>query len=291
MALAMESGDSQPLYRDAVIGRFRKFPGVEVGVAYITPDLAEEWLYANIRNRKLRPSWFAQLTGAVGRGEFVLNGESIIFSETGVLLDGQFRLNAVIETSTPIWSVVVWGVPDKAQATIDQNPARSAGDVLHFLRQAQQSGDVAAVLTQLWLYENRGVMGADAPHRPTRTQIIEMYDRTPDLGQSLSVATRVGRLFGARGIVGAIHHLLSTIDREMATEFFERLESGEGLRKGHPIHTLREALLRDAASKQSRMPIRRRAAIVIRAWNAWRDGQELSRFQWVSTDNEFPRPH
>lgn len=291
MALPLRSDEEGALARDAVVGRFRKFPGVEVGVAYITPDVAEEWLYGNVRNRKLRPSWLIQLSGAVGRGEFVLNGESIIFSQTGVLLDGQFRLNAVIQSATPIWSVVVWGVPDVAQATIDQNPARSAGDVLHFLRNAPQSGDVAAVLTQLWLYENRGVLGADAPHRPTRTQIVEMYDRTTDLSESLTVGTRIGPLFGARGVVGAIHHLLSSIDADMAAEFFDRLQNGEGLQKGHPIHTLRETLLRDAASKQSRMPIRRRAAIVIRAWNAWRDNEQLTKFQWVSTDNEFPKAH
>ena len=73
-------------------------------VETITPKLAEKWMEANKNNRPLRRSLVGRYAGAIRRGQWELNGESIKFDEDGVLFDGQHRLAAVVEANKPIKS-------------------------------------------------------------------------------------------------------------------------------------------------------------------------------------------
>jgi hypothetical protein len=58
------------------------------------------------------------------------------------------------------------------------------------------------------------------------------------------------------------------------------LATGENLTKGNPIYALRSLLEKD------RMAIRRfgqtyRLAVIIKAWNAYRDGREVKSLRWT----------
>ena len=80
------------------------YKGVEISIERIGPEAAKEMLECNVDNRSPKKSALAK---ALEDGEWQLNGETIVFSDTGRLIDGQNRLIAVIKTGVPIDTIVV----------------------------------------------------------------------------------------------------------------------------------------------------------------------------------------
>lgn len=62
----------------------------------VTPKMAAEWLKLNTANRKLRRWWASAIASAIKRGEYVCTHQGVAFSASGVLLDGQHRLVAIV---------------------------------------------------------------------------------------------------------------------------------------------------------------------------------------------------
>ncbi len=80
----------------------------------ITPEKATELLKNNDHNRKVTKSRVAEYAKEMLSGMWMYNGESIIISESGRLLDGQHRLMAVIDSDTTIEAELIEGVPDQS---------------------------------------------------------------------------------------------------------------------------------------------------------------------------------
>ena len=96
----------------------------------ITPTKAKSILENNIINRAPNKHNIGYLADEILKGQFVYNGESIIISDEGHLLDGQHRLMACIEANMPITVNLVEGIPFDAMTTIDTGRSRNAADVL-----------------------------------------------------------------------------------------------------------------------------------------------------------------
>ena len=101
---------------------------IRMSVEKITPKRAERYLKQNDRNRKLSPKTVAKYAKSIRTGEWQVNGQSIIFSADGRLLDGQHRLSAVVVAGKPIETCVIRGIQDGAFKTIDGQS--SVGDKL-----------------------------------------------------------------------------------------------------------------------------------------------------------------
>lgn len=79
----------------------------------ITPEKAKEYLRANTKNyRKLSRQTVKNYAADMKLGKWELNGEPIVFSESGVLKDGQHRLAAIIMSGATIVTAVTRGVDD-----------------------------------------------------------------------------------------------------------------------------------------------------------------------------------
>ena len=100
----------------------------DVKVVTITPEIAAQLLELNIKNRDVKKTNVSYLEFEMQAGEFHFNGESIILSVTGYVLDGQHRLMACVSTGKAFQTVLVLGVPDKDMCTIDTGPTRTAVD-------------------------------------------------------------------------------------------------------------------------------------------------------------------
>ncbi len=104
---------------------------MKIDIVMITPKMAADMLKMNTRNRPLSKGRVTTIKRAIENGEWKLNGDAIRFSTTGVLLDGQTRLSAIVESDRAVESLVVTGLPDDVFGTIDINgSARTAADVL-----------------------------------------------------------------------------------------------------------------------------------------------------------------
>lgn len=257
-------------------------------VMEITPERATRWLEANTRNRNLNARTVAEYARDMRAGAWVENGEAIKLSRTGVLLDGQHRLAAIIESGVTLPMLVVVGLPDEAQNTMDLGRKRTVAD------QFGMAGEVNAV--PLAAIARRVVQWEQGNHRflthpnPTAAEVRGILDKYPHLRRSAEIGARVFRGFRPVKVtvVGVAHHIFTGIDQDLSAEFFARLETGADLPKGHPILALRERFIADKAA-QRHMAFHQSVAAHIRSWNALRVGEELT-FIRVPADLKMPRP-
>ena len=83
---------------------------IKSSIKTINPKKAEEMLGSQIRNRTLSDPLILRYARDMKQENWDENGQSIIISEEGDLIDGQHRLHACIKADVPFRSVVTYGV-------------------------------------------------------------------------------------------------------------------------------------------------------------------------------------
>ena len=260
----------------------------QVEILAVTPDLAKKWLKQNTHNRSLRKRAVADYARDMKAGQWRLNGEAIKFATDGTLLDGQHRLMAVIEADTAVPLMVVTGLPNDTQETMDAGRKRTAADAFS-LRGEAHASVLAAVLKRVWLW-NQGDYKFGQNYTPTTAECAALLKERPEIYRSVEIAVRIHQAFRylPQSVVGTAHHLFSRIDGSEAVWFFARVGDGAELPVGHPVLTLRNRVMTDRADNR-KVPDYRYMAYLIRAWNAVREDRPLTRIQQAS-DAPMPMP-
>lgn len=252
-------------------------------VETITPERAAQILQHNDKNRPLNRQHVQELAQAMRRGEWRLNYEPVKIGASGRLLDGQHRLHAVIKTGASVEMAVVTGVDDAVFDTIDTGKRRGAWDVLA-IDGEHQTAALAAGLRLLLIHES-GRMNMTLHF--SNAEIRDALARHPGIRASLP------RISGLRQILNPGHivflgYRFEQRHPDLARNFFDRLDDGAGMARGHPILMLRDRLTLDRASK-ARLPGIEVLALCIKAWNAYVRGQPVKVLRWSSGGNEpFP---
>jgi|TARA_R110000744_G_C19210089_1_gene545944 hypothetical protein len=107
-----------------------KQTNLSVELTYVTPELAENYLRFNNKNRNVGLKNIEFLVSEMRNGRFIENGESIVFDKNGALKDGQHRLLSIVKSGKSYFIPVVRGVEPIAMATYDTGKNRSASDIL-----------------------------------------------------------------------------------------------------------------------------------------------------------------
>lgn len=94
----------------------------------VTPWMAERWLCKNITNRAINKKRVSSYASDMQNGSWADNGEPIHFDKNGMLINGQHRLSAVVESGCSVPMLVVFDV-EKNQL-YDRGRGRSARDTL-----------------------------------------------------------------------------------------------------------------------------------------------------------------
>lgn len=82
----------------------------------INPLQATQFLLSNTANRKLSKSRVDNLANQMLSDKWEFNGDTIRISVTGVLLDGQHRLSALVKANKTLKFIVVKNLPDEVFA-------------------------------------------------------------------------------------------------------------------------------------------------------------------------------
>lgn len=224
-------------------------------VETITPEIAKTMLGENVNNRRISRDNVNLFAREIRNGEWRFNGEAIKFGKDGRLLDGQHRLLAVIAADKPLTTLVIRGLEDETQQTMDSGKTRTLGDVLT-LRGEKNSTQLASLARAVYLADQLGMeAAAQNDLKPTRGEII------------------------------------SFIDTDAANRFFMSLASGANLQADDPILILRNTLMAQPhkAGRSTRDNRVRIAALTIKAWNKWRKGKPLRQLKF-SAGESFPTP-
>lgn len=212
----------------------------------------------------------------------MFNGESIVISSSGKLLDGQHRCEAVLQTKTAIMVTLAFGARDDARFTIDIGKPKSAANFLH-MKGYTDTNNLAATIALILEYQKSGNIPLSFS-RATKTQIIQSADDLRGVQASVDIANgATKRGLGSRSILAFCHYVFKKRAGVVAAdEFITKLIDGDGLRKGSPIYHLRDRLLTMRGNTQPSL----RAAIVFRTWNHWRLSETVTK---IVAPNALPK--
>jgi hypothetical protein len=99
--------------------------GWQYEIATVTPWLASRWLATNDGNRRLRPGVVDRYARAMKDGDWKLTPEPIIIADTGRLLNGQHRLNALVQAEVSLRMLVITNVSEDTFSALDRGQSRS----------------------------------------------------------------------------------------------------------------------------------------------------------------------
>lgn len=254
--------------------------GVETGIVDVTPDQARAWLdSANQHNRAVNPRWVAKYARDMEAGNWRLDGMPLRFAgEFEQLLDGQHRLMAQARTDQTVTYVVVKGLNVESQTTMDQGRGRSLSDVLK-LNGYQNVNPLAALVRAVHVYGLYGSAYVPTGHRvPSINELLGTLDRHDGLESFASSRSLTAGLTAGMG--NALSYLTWLASPDDHDEFMRLLATGDGLEAGNPIHTLRQRLMKISASKTNYTPDRIKWAFCARTWNAWMQGEQMTKLQF-----------
>lgn len=275
----------------------------------VTPKIAARWLRQNAENnrpvKKTKvPQYVRDIKVAAeagdGTADWSMTGETIKFSPPqtddrpeGTLIDGQNRLQAVVESRVPVWFMVAYNVPRESMQVIDSGASRTASDAFRISGATERMRN-SAIVRWLIMWDNNNPMARSAAGaNPTISEIVAAYQG--DAGRFDAAAKR-GTDCSSRGLgngttAGVAFYLFHRIDDEAAHQFFDHYISGANLPDHHPTLTLRNRMMRIRVDRINRQE---QLALFVRSWNAFREGRSLKQLIVVGsgtlTNDNFPRP-
>jgi hypothetical protein len=273
-----------------------------VRIEEVSPAMADKWLGTQTRNRHLRESRVDFWVGVIDRGEWELTNDAISFDTDGHLLNGQHRLTALVVSEQTLPLVVLRNLPMTAIDVMDTGLTRKTSDALQ-LRGELNVNALAAALRWEWLMASvEADPDAESPFwaggrnfRVSTNQLLAVFDTDPDgFREAVGWISRARKQLPIRtGVGSCLRRRLLLIDEADGEDFWDKLESGAGLKAGSSILKLRQILVSSHSSRFRSMSDFREAALIIKAWNYYREGQTIGSLMWkygATTREAFPIP-
>mgnify|MGYP004447488623 CR=1 FL=1 len=197
--------------------------------------------------RPIDKASLARIEEAMMHGEYIESfGNPIHVSREGNLMNGQHRLQAVVNTDTEYMFYVVDGLPEETFPFMDQHKARTIKEQLALLR-VPNPGDMASTTNLLY-----HLMTEDT-RNPRAAVTVRMVQDHPRLGDAVVQAKKMQKAAHIPVKIGAaLHFLYSTFDQIEADKFFTLLTQGGEIMgiPSHPITKLKDTLVAEYVAKK-----------------------------------------
>lgn len=270
----------------------KNYADVRTQVESISPAIAAKLLQNNIeKNRNVRERRVEDYKHQMELGRWAVNGEAIIVSNKGRLLDGQHRLAAVVAYGKPVDMLICRGVQEDTMSTLDLGAARTHADHLKMKGFEGNLTSLSAAIAIVLKFKN-GVL-KDLKSRLAPIDTITFLERNKGIMRSherISSDKELGRLIPA-SILTAAHYLFYQIDPTKTESFFTLLSTGEDLKKGNPILSLRNQLLLMRGDKRTSGYTKRVfISYLIKAFSAWLNDERVDGYYKAPVgDIELPK--
>ena len=235
----------------------------------VTPGMAREWLGLNESNRKQKTGAISANARDMRAGNWVMTGEAIKFDTDGKLVDGQHRLEALIRADTTARMMIVHGVAPEARMYMDTGVRRSAADMLHMTGAHASFAAAAGVRLGLLVESGRSFT-------PTHHEIAKFVEDHPDFPAMAEKAMTYLHVPLLPSVKVYTVWQLHQVDEEAASKFFYSLNTMTGMLEGDARLSLIRKLPNIEKPRSTRGKLHM-VALVIAAWNAWRNRQPLER--------------
>ena len=253
----------------------------------VDPPQAFRWLEGNTHNRPVNRLHVERLARDMKAGRWRLTHQGIAFDTTGLLIDGQHRLWAIIEANVTVKIRVFFNEPAENRHVLDTGERRSNLDVLNITGEVGEVNNMLLatlrfMLSGLASRSKRQTPGEEAEHlarhRSALDFAVEHFARAPAQG----VATSEVRAVIARAFYSGNHGRL--------IHFCDVLRSGLSTGESdHIIVALRDFLVQPRRADKGEASRRMRYAKTEWALASFLDGRMPKRL--CASDFElFPLP-
>lgn len=261
---------------------------MNIDTMIITPEVASAYLESNTANRKLAKRNLTELSEAMKAGKWVFNGDPIRISKTGVLLDGQHRLSAVVKSGMPQKFVVMTGLDDDVFKTIDTGKKRNAADAL-FIAGYAQNNNIPATVAMYINYQNTGDPVSSIFAKPSNADIIDCADSNKVLVDAVSKVESKKRLkaFAPVSSWAFCYYIFGCYDSVLRDSFFDEFVSGEYSQKNSPVSVLKETLMMSKLTSSTRKQKRKMLACMFRAFKYYCEDRSVKNIRLLSDDSQW----
>lgn len=241
-----------------------------LAIETISPQMAEEYLAHNTRNRKIVAAHVDAIARDIRAGNWMMNAQPICFSRSGRLLNGQHRLSAVLQAGEAIEVPVMRGLPEEAYATYDIHAKKGPQLGAAF----DSFGDkplIAAAAVLLWKRELKPAGTRNA--KPTPAEVMRIVEQHPRLLEMRTFGRKMIE-FGRGSVLAYAAYCIERDDPELGRVFLERFETGADLPRGHLILELRkrmQVLRRERTSQEEQL------REILSSWARFREKPDLER--------------
>lgn len=197
----------------------------------LTPELARLLLANNPLNRAVK--WgdgrgtrsVLAYASMMQRGEWLLNGSTLVVADTGELNDGQHRCEAVIHANVAVPVQIVFGVERETRATLDQGVGRTPGNVLA-MAGVKNSNDVAVYLR----FRAAVQQGGHPSSTITPDRLMAAYEQfAPFENYTVPMKGYATRMKLSVGFTVGAHALCVEANPVAASAYAEQVATGVGL--------------------------------------------------------------
>lgn len=263
---------------------------VTITTETVTPAIALVWLESNTNNRVVRQARVNQYAADMAGGRWLFTGDPIRMSETGVLLDGQHRLWAIVESGVTLQLVVVRGLADEVFKVLDTGLGRLMADVLRH-EGVQNAAHSAAAARVMIGYQRGWLLDSNRMQRISRDERLAWVLEHNDSVQwavriSMRISFNVGKSSNAAWSVLALL-IEEAAGRERAEEFLNALVTGASLNRDDPRLSLRNwSIARGARGLRVDVPVQLSTSII--AFNKWNKGRKAVNVKVWDRSAPFP---
>ena len=109
------------------------YKDVIVEKVFVTPEMAADMVSRNYEhNRDVIKTNLLDMQRMMKAGTFVLSPDALVFDQNGIMLNGNHRANAIVETGLGQWFIVMSNVSHDIGSITDTGKSRTMSDRLNF---------------------------------------------------------------------------------------------------------------------------------------------------------------
>lgn len=266
---------------------------IETRLVDVTPQLAEEWLEKNEINRKLDTKRVRMYASAMRLGAWRVSNDDICMDPTGMLLNGQHRLHAVVQSGLTVPMFVKFNMPTETIGTMDRGKTRNYAD--HLRWRGEQSVALLGAALRLSLQLHLGIADGgtrgDADHDA-------FLDKHPEIRDSVRLADRIKSYIVAAtpSSIAAAHWIIGSVQpgsTEEVERFFKQLANPTNQPDGSPVLAVNHRLI-TILQQQQKYHSRDYVYLFVQGWNLYATGTKAHNLRRLRmrrrTDGPFSLP-
>jgi len=261
-------------------------------VEQISPNFAiDVLLKKNKNNRGIKTANLNKLIKAINNDEWTITNQGIAFDKDGNLIDGQHRLQAIINTGKTLPIMVARNMDSKIFHCVDKGTARTAADCL-FIEGCTNPARIAAGIKVYLLYQKHPEGTWRNAIMPTHIEIINEYNLNKELWNDITAKISIYHkkfYFFPISVAIAIYKLILDKNYEewVLERFFTPLADGVNLKIDDPILSFRNQMMQKAFRSRGSFSQRHLLNSFIKLFNYTVEDVKVKKFLAPPTDVKY----